>query len=213
MREAGRPKFSGLMSDKTRLATYMGILMPNVFVAPIRYFVMRENPDVRYRLFMRDVLAAAAGVGSFYATLYGSKAVLGKTLMKSKPAADVTLAATFAGWVANVIVQGYGAVRMSEWMSKRQQEKLGNAPAAEENKPEPLPVPPPTFKRTSPQRVETPVPAQPAMTSSPALGLPAALAHPPSLEDQRYFRSARFIPAIAPPPVYNPFALQANRPF
>ena len=158
---AGKPKFSGgglsgLMADKTRLATYMGILMPNVFVAPIRYFTMRETPDVRYRLFMRDVLAAAAGVASFYATRFAVRPILSKTLMKAKSAENIELAATFTAWVVNVLVQGIGAVRMSEWMSKRQQarEKIAlPAPVAA------MPVVPPRPALPVRSAVAAPMPA------------------------------------------------------
>ena len=194
-----QPRFAGgLLADKSKLATYMGILMPNVFVAPMRYFVMRENPDVKYRLFMRDVLSAAAGVGTFYAAMLAAKPLLARTVMKAKPIEDIKLAATFAGWVANVIVQGYGAVRMSEWMSERQQEKQGKTIPAENNLPDKPSFPAMAQIAASPPRVASPLPR---LVS-------------PTLENQRYFRSPQFIPPVIPqfsPPVQfpppNPFVL------
>lgn len=178
---AAKPQFSGgfatILEDKTRLATYMGILMPNVFVAPIRYFTMRETPEVRYRMFMRDVLAAAAGVASFYATRLAVRPVLSKTLMKAKSAENVELAATFAAWVVNVLVQGIGAVRMSEWMSKRQQAKEGmSAPTAAISTPvtpalpHPVVIPHPAMpvERAPVEPLPSRPPVQSAMFSSPS---------------------------------------------
>jgi len=175
-------RFGGLLSNKAKVATYMGVLMPNLFVAPIRYFVMRETPEVRYRMFMRDVLASVAGVAAFYISRSAGNAILKRTFMKTAPAADRDLAATFIGWVVNVVAQGVGAVRMSEWMSKKQQARSG-APAMSAPKPLPISVRPPL-----PRPKPLPLP----------VSQPFAVQRPP-----------QFSPPAQPAfqPIFNPFAI------
>jgi hypothetical protein len=114
---AGKPS----LETYARVGKYMGILMPNVFVAPIRYFVADETKEVRTRMFARDAFAGGLGIVIFYAVMGGMSKVLTAATKKPKPAVDMI--ATFLGWVANVAFQSVGAVKMSEWMSRQAQQK------------------------------------------------------------------------------------------
>lgn len=123
-----KPMVTSLMNGTASANSYrlaietMGVILPNAFVAPIRYFVADETKDVRLRLFYRDALAGGIGVGLFYLVRGLTKKAM--TTFTKRPESAVFVAATFAGWVTNVAFQAVGAIKMSEAMSRRSQAKV-----------------------------------------------------------------------------------------
>lgn len=172
------------LATYTKMATYMGILLPNIFVGPIRYFVADEKKDVRLRIFYRDVLAGMLGIVLFYV----SKGIATPILKRmNKPRMVVEMLATLTGWVVNVAFQSVGAVKMSEWMSRKSEAKKAQLL-------QPKQTPPPVIPR---QQVIAPTHVAPPLPP-PRPYQPQPTPMTPVLNQQRYYRSDQFIPPVRP---------------
>lgn len=118
-----RDLLGGRLPNNTyeRIAETLAVLMPNLFVAPIRYFVADETKDTRLKLFYRDASAAGIGIALYYFTRGTMTRVLSKMGMNHAPLRLTS--AIFLGWVANVAFQAVGAVKLSEAMSRKSAQK------------------------------------------------------------------------------------------
>jgi hypothetical protein len=121
-KDAGMLKrlFTGLSALKNFVKADQAIvwLIPTLCVPSIRFF--QDPVTERKKLFVRDFSTYAIGAALFFMVARFSDEVLKKTIQ------DTTrryLASIFAGTAASVVFCGIGAVRLSQWMGRKFQER------------------------------------------------------------------------------------------
>lgn len=99
------------------------VLMPSLL--PLLRFQFDE-PDQRKKLFVRDFTGGWIGMASYYAARFltnragdAFKLQQKMGLTPAKYNTFIYAASVTAGWLGNILYQGIGAVKLSQWMDKR----------------------------------------------------------------------------------------------